>query len=96
MFIVSVTAPAVAVRRLQPVGPLIRAAVTPTHLVLEERESRSTVPWSSIRSCRTSRGAVVLTLKQGVVLPLPRALFPEQDIARLQRSVLQAQIAAGS
>ena len=96
MFIISIAGPAVGVRRRQPVGHLIRAAVTPTHLVLEERESRSTVPWSSIDSCTTSRGAVVLILKQGVALPLPRPLFADQDLARLQRSVLQAQIAASS
>jgi hypothetical protein len=87
LFTVAVAGPALAARRQRPVGHLIRAAVTPSHLVVQEQDNRSTLPWSSIRSCSPSRGAVIVTLTSGVVLPLPRALFPDTELARLQQKV---------
>lgn len=83
----AVAGPALAVRRQRPVGHLIRAAVTPSHLVVQEGDNRSTLPWSSVRSCATTRRAVILTLTSGVVLPLPRPLFPDTELARLQQNV---------
>ena len=86
LFTLAVAGPALAARRQRPVGHLIRAAVTPSHLVVQEQDNRSTLPWSSIRSCSPSRGAVIVTLTSGVVLPLPRALFPDSELARLQQN----------
>ena len=86
IFTLAVAGPALAARRQRPVGHLIRAAVTPSHLVVQEQDNRSTLPWSSIRSCSPSRGAVIVTLTSGVVLPLPRALFSDSELARLQQN----------
>jgi hypothetical protein len=84
---VDVARPVLAVGRSRPVGQLLHAAVTPTHLVVDDGDSESRLPWESIRACTTTRGAVVLVLRQGVIVPLPRALFPARDLARLQQLV---------
>ena len=89
IFALAVAGPALAVRRQRPLGHLIRAAVTPSHLVVQEQDNRSTLPWSSVTACATTRRAVILTLTSGVVLPLPRILFPDTELARLQQNVRQ-------
>ena len=50
-------------------------------------EGRSTLPWTSFRSCTSTRDGVVLTLTTGQPIGLPRALFPPTELARLQQSV---------
>lgn len=87
LMVVDVVRTALTVGRSRPVGQLLRAAVTPTHLVVEAEGSETHLPWGSIRSCTVTRRAVVFVLRQGVVMPLPRSLFPQAELSELQQLV---------
>ena len=93
-FLAFLAGPALAVRRLLPVGALVMADVTERGLAVHQDLQRAFLPWPTFRSVAVTRHAVVLRAGTGPVA-LPRDLFPAGDLGRLQDGVRNARATAG-
>lgn len=89
MFVVmTVTLIKRALRATMPAGSTVSARIGNEHVYVTSTQGRSAVPFTTFRSIRVGRSAVLMQLRGvSVATALPRELISDEDLARLRAAI---------
>lgn len=77
-----------ALRAAMPVGSTVSARIGAEHVYVTSTQGRSSIPFTTFRSIRVGRNAVLLQLRgASVATALPRELISDADLARLRAAI---------